>query len=257
MNLPQELDPRVRGFEKWVKGIGLAAVAIVASGVVVAVGASVIAAVAVGGIALVVVNFGIPVGARYIALKKQQALTKLAEVFSEDTIREDERQEGERIRGLEDAYTTSRAELEGAIAELHDQMKHATDAERVMLQSQIDTLQGVIESAEANLRQRKEDFVELQRVNKMYIVFYRSAAIMQKTRGAERDPEELQRLETARTSIKTRMRQAMAGKTVEAMNTEVQPKFSFGQVARIGNSQPVAVTMKVSSQEGSHVSSGR
>ena len=104
MNLPDELDPRVIKLEKLIKGIGLAAVAVAASSAVIAVGASVVAASAIALVALAAVNFAVPVGARYLALKKQQALTRLAEVFSEETIREDERQEAERIKDLEQSY---------------------------------------------------------------------------------------------------------------------------------------------------------
>ncbi len=241
MNVPQELDPRVKGLERWAKGAGVAGVAVAASAVIIVVGTSVIAAAVVGLAALVAVNFGVPVGARYIALKKQQTLTKLAEAFSEETIREDERNEGERIHEMEKAYMTSRAELEGAIEELCAQLQHASDEERAMLQSQIDALKEVIVTTESTLEQRKQDFVELQRVNKLYISFHRSSAAMQRAQGAERNPQELQRLETARTAIKMRMRQALAGQTVEAMSARVQPKLNVSRVARIGNSQATNV----------------
>ena len=71
-------------------------------------------------------------------------------------------------------------------------------------------------------RQQLGDLVELNRVNRLLITFDRSARAMGKAQGAERNPEEQQRLVTARTAIKTRMRTAIAGQQVQAMRHEVQ-----------------------------------
>ena len=245
MNLPDELDPRVIRLEKLIKGIGLAAVAVAASSAVIAVGASVVAASAIALVALAAVNFAVPVGARYLALKKQKGRTRLAEVFSEETIREDERQEAERIKDLEQSYKTSRSEIEGAQEELRSQMSCASDEEHTMLESQIRALQDVIENAEEMLRQRKVDFCELQRVNKLYIAFHRSAAAMERTQGAERNPAEFQRIETARAGIKQRLRQALAGKTIEQMNAQMRPKSDLQRVAQMGNSRPLVSPVRI------------
>lgn len=248
MSQPTEIDPRVQKFQKWIQLAGVGLVALAASAAIIVLGTSVITASVVGIIALFMVNFAVPVAARSIALWRQKALTSLAENYSEETIREDERSEGERIRYLEQQYITSRAELEGAQEELRVQITHATNEEREMLETQIGALQDIIISAEETLKQRKNDFAELQRVNKLYIAFHRSATAMEKAQGAERDPAELQRLETARTAIKTRMRAAMAGKTIAAMNVKSNTTPSLTQVAQLGNSRPVHVTPQLTKE---------
>jgi hypothetical protein len=232
------LDPRVKGLEKTLKIGGVAVVGVLATTTIIVGGLTVISAgiVAVG--ALATVNF-LPVAARYFALKKQQGLTKLAETFSEETIRSDEQEESVRVKYLEDQYKIARSELEGAQDELRQQIKTSTVDEQAMLTTQIEALQQVIENAEITLFQRKQDFEELKRVNKLYIAFHRSARALEKSQGSERDPAELQRLEIARTAIKTRMRSAMAGKTIEAMNHQIRPKFDLTQIASIGNSRPI------------------
>ena len=250
-----ELDPRVVPMEKKLKVAGTAIVAVAASGVVIAGGLSIIAAVGVGLLALGAVNFGIPVGARQIALWKQKALTALAEKFSEETIREDETQEGERIGVLESSYKPSRAELEGAQEELRNQIATATEEEREMLQNQVDALQNVINNAEQTLLQRKQDYEELKRINKLYIAFHRSAMAMEKSEDAVRSNAEFQRLETARASIKTNMRAAMAGKTIEAMNGQLRVKSDMAKVAQIGNSRPISINPKI--QESQNVPNRR
>lgn len=252
-----ELDPRVVPLEKKLKLAGVAVVAIATSGVVIVGSLSIIAAVGVGLIALAAVNFGIPVGARYIALQKQKALTALAETFSEETIRVDESQEGERIQILENSYKTSRSELEGAQEELRNQLSTATQEEQTMLQGQIDALQNVIENAEQTLMQRKQDFEELKRINKLYIAFHRSSKAMEKSGKAERSSTELQRLETARSSIKTNMRSAMAGKTIEAMNSQLRINPDMTKVAQIGNSRPLINAANLKTTEAQHVSINR
>jgi hypothetical protein len=169
----------------------------------------------------------VPVVARSLALWKQKSLTALTEAFSEETIREDEGKEAERVRLLESQYITSRSELEGAQEELRKQLKGASPDEEGMLQAQIDAMEQVIIGAQETLKTRKEDFIELQRVNKLYIALHRSAAAMEKVQGAERNVEEIQRIETARNSIKTRMRAAMAGKTVEQMDMASRKPLSY------------------------------
>lgn len=211
-------DPRVQKIQGYAKVAGTALVVVAASVAVIAVGASVITASVIAVIALFMVNFVVPVTARSVALWRVRTITKLTEAFSEETIREDETKEGERIKMLEQQYMTSRAELEGAQEELEKQISRATAEEKEMLKQQVTSLQTVIDDAEDVLKQRKVDFSELQRVNKLYIALNRSAVAMQKAHGAVRNPQELQNIETARTAIKNRMREAMAGKTIESMN---------------------------------------
>ena len=151
-----ELDHRVVPFEKKLKIAGVAVVAVAASGVVIVGGLSIIAAVGVGLAALAAVNFGIPVGARYIALKKQQALTALAETFSEETIREDERQEGDRLAEQQRLYRTQSAEFGNVIEELSSNLDGATQEERDLLQGKIDELNGVLRDAEVAIQEKVE-----------------------------------------------------------------------------------------------------
>lgn len=220
----QELmnDPRVQKVQGVAKVAGTALVVGLASVAVIAIGASLITASIVAVISLFMVNFVVPVAARTVALWRVNVITKLTEAFSEETIREDEQKEADRIKVLETQYMTSRAELEGAQEEMEKQLSHATPEEKEMLKSQIDALQNIIDEAEVTLKQRKVDFAELQRVNKLYIAFHRAAGAMNKARGAERNPQELQNIETARTAIKTKMREAMAGKTIDSMNLAVK-----------------------------------
>ncbi|HET7833680.1 MAG TPA: hypothetical protein VFK88_12025 [Gallionella sp.] len=229
------LEAKFQKMQQYVKYGGLAIVAVMASITIAVAGTSVVVAAVTAIIALAMVNL-LPVLARQFALWRQKAMTHLAETFSEETIREDERNEGERIRELEGQYKASRSELEGAMEELHGQMATCTTEERNMLQSQIDSIILAISDAEESLMQRKQDYVELQRVNKLYIAFHRSASAMEKAQGAERDPAELQSLETARASIKTRMRSAMAGKTIESMNKQINASALTVKTAGLGNS---------------------
>lgn len=251
------LDPRVQPLNTKLKVAGTAVVAVAASGVVLTGALTAAAAGAVVILALGIVNFGVPVAARYFALKKQQTLTALAEKFSEETIREDETQEGERISVLEASYKTSRAELEGAQEELRNQIATATEEEREMLQNQVDALQSVINNAEQTLLQRKQDYEELKRINKLYIAFHRSAMAMEKSEDAVRSNAEFQRLETARASIKTNMRAAMAGKTIEAMNSQLRIKPDMAKVAQIGNSRPLTTPVNLKTPEAQHVPTRR
>lgn len=234
--LPEELDPRSRRYMRNARIAGAAILAIGASLVVVLAGATLFVASAAAIIGIVGVNC-VPVAARWAALRRQRALTHLAEAFSEETIREDERQEGDRVAMLEEQYKTNRAELEGAQEELRAQLGSSTEDERAMLNSQIAQLQRVIDSAEAILRQRKVDFEELKRVNKLYIAFARSAAAMEKGHGAVRNSEQFQRVETARASIKTRLRAQLAGQTIQAMNAQVRQKTDMTRVTQLGQSR--------------------
>lgn len=220
-NLPMN-DPRFTKMQGIVKVAGTVVVVGAASVAVIAVGTSLIMASTIAVGALFMVNFVVPVVARSVALWRVNAMTRMTEAFSEETIREDEQKEGERIETLEEQYTTSRAELEGAQDEIEKQISRATADEKEMLKAQVAALQDVIDTAEETLKQRKVDFAELQRVNKLYIALHRSANAMQKAQGAKRNPAELQRIQIARNSIKTKMRQAMAGKTIESMNLAMQ-----------------------------------
>jgi hypothetical protein len=241
-----ELDPRVVPFEKKLKMAGVAVVAATASGVVIVGGLSIIAAVGVGLAVLAAVNFGIPVGARYIALKKQQALTALAETFSEETIREDERQEGNRLAEQQRLYTTQSAEFGNVIEELSSNLNGATQEERDLLQGQIDQLNGVLNDAETAIKEKVADLAELKRVNKIYVGLHKAAKAMKGSQDLTRNAEEIQRIETARNAIKTRMREALAGQKLEAMNAPLQTRLSVAKVAQLASSptttiQPITI----------------
>lgn len=238
MNLSQDLDPRVKGFEKKVKVIGVALVTVAAAAVVAITGGAVIvASLAVIG-ALVLVNV-VPVVARRMAIWKQSKLTQIAEEFSEETIREDERHEAGRVEEAETSFKTMKSELEGAIEELRGQLKGASTDEQDVINNQIKTMEGLItEQAEA-LHQRQVDLRELRRVNGLLIAMDRAARAMNKAQGAERNPEEQQRLVTARNAIKTRMRAAIAGQQVEAMRRDVNGKVPPSSVAQLEH-QPSA-----------------
>lgn len=238
MDIPKELDPRVKGFETKLKLAGVAVVTVLASGVVIVGGLSFIAA---GGVvlgALAIVNF-VPVAARRMALKKQSALTQLAETFSEETLRIDELEESARVVQKEESYMTLKSELEGSIEEFRAQRASATKDELIGIDGQIKDLQDVIVSQEQDLLASQEDLKELRRVNRLLVTFDRSARAMLKAKGAVRDPEEYQRLMTARNAIKTRMRAAIAGQQVEAMRREVHGTLSGARgavIPRVGQS---------------------
>lgn len=219
-------DPRFAKIQTYTKAAGTVAVVGLASTAIITVGASVITASVIAIGALFMVNFVVPVVARSVALWRINTLVRLTEAFSEETIRDDEQKEGERIKTLEQQYTISRAELEGAQEELEKQISRATLEEKDMLKEQVKSLQTVIDDAEETLKQRKVDFAELQRVNKLYVALHRSANAMQKAQGAKRNTEELQRIEIARTSIKNKMREAMAGRTIDSMNLALKKSDS-------------------------------
>lgn len=230
-----QLDPRALKVQNVAKYAGVGLVAVVASGAVIVTGGAVFVAglAAIAGIAMV--NF-VPVAARALALYKQKSMTALTETFSAETIREDEMKEDERIRVLEQQYVASRAALEGAIEDLSRQLKEALEVEKEMIQSQIESMQEVIINAEDTLKTRKKDFIELQRVNKLYISLHAAASAMETAQGAVRNTEEIQRIETARNSIKTRMRAAMAGKTIEQMDTANKKPLSYDLLKTKGGS---------------------
>lgn len=251
-----ELDPRVVPLEKKLKMAGTAIVAAAASGVVIVGGLSIIAAVGVGLAALAAVNFGIPVGARYIALKKQQALTALAETFSEETIREDERQEGDRLTEQQRLYTTQSAEFGNVIEELTSNLDGATQEERDLLQGQIDQLNGVLRDAEAAIQQKVADLAELKRVNKIYVGLHRAAKAMRGSQDLARNAEQIQRVETARNAIKNRMREALAGQKLEAMNAPLQTGLSVAKVAQIASS-PATTLQPITTKEDARVPARR
>lgn len=225
------LDPKVEKIQTYVKNGGNALVVVGASAAVMVVGASLAVSGAIAVVGLFMVNFVVPLAARSIAVYRQKALTAFAEHFSEETIKEDERKEGDRIKVLEQQYTVSRSELEGAQEELEKQLSRATPEEKELLKGQIQSMQLVIDEAEDTLKTRKTDYAELQRVNKLYIALHRSASAMEKAQGSERNPEELQRIATARNSIKAKMRAALAGKTIESMNLAMQKRESLADVA--------------------------
>jgi hypothetical protein len=248
MSDDHELDPRVRGIEKGVKYVGAAIVAVGAAAIVaVTGGAIIVAGVTVIG-AIIMINV-LPVVGRRLALWKQSKLTQLAEEFSEETIRDDELREGERLTDAEESFKTTKAELEGAIEELRAQKSGASEDEMPVIDNQIQTLEGVIAEQSEALLQRQADLKELNRVNGLLIAMDRSARAMQKVQGAERDPAAQQRLVTARNAIKTRMRTAIAGQQVDAMRRAVNGKTSPVSVTQLGHTQPVVLPINIQSKE--------
>lgn len=218
------LDPRAAKVQVIAKTAGVGLVAVAASAAVIVAGASIAVAGTAALVGLFMVNYLVPVGARSIALWKQKSLTVLAETFSEETLREDERKESDRIKMLETQYVEARAEIEGAQDELKKQLKESTKEEGEMINAQIGSLQSIINNAEEMLKTRKSDFVELTRLNKLYIALHRGAAAMEKAQGSERTSQQMQDIQTARDAIKNKMRAAMAGKTIDAMNLAIKPK---------------------------------
>ncbi len=242
MSQLQELDPRVQGFEKKAKLIGVGVVALVAAAVIIITGGVIIVASITAVVALAVVNF-VPVAARWLALKKQQSLTALAETFSEETIREDERLEGDRVAEQQRLYTIQSAELGNVIDELRANMTGATSEEHDLLQGQIDQLDSVLTDAEKAVNQKVVDLAELKRVNKIYVSFQRAAKVLKSSQDLKRNAEQIQQVETARNAIKTRMREAVAGQKLEAMNAPLRQKLSVSSVAQIA-SQPSATLVQ-------------
>lgn len=257
MNLPQELDPRAKRVSTGVKYVGAAAVTIGAAVITAATGAAmaIAATAAIGGVVLI--NL-LPVVARWAALKKQQGLTALAEKFSEETIREDEQEEARRLEVQQQQYQTQSAEFGNVIDELKANMAGGTEEEKLMLQGQIDQLNTILKEAEASIAQKIKDLTELRRVNKLYISVHRAGMAMKRGQDQQRNAEEIQRLETARTAIKTRMREALAGQKLEAMNTSLYSKASIGsvaQIAQLSHSQSTAIPVAI--KETQHVPTRR
>lgn len=204
-----------------------------------------------GHIAIGAVNF-VPVGARYIALKKQQALTALAETFSEETIREDERLEGGRVTEQQNLFKTQSAEFGNVVDELRENLANSTLDEQNLINEQIYELHRILLEAENAVKQKVEDLVELKRVNKLYISLNRAAKVMKSSQDLARNAEQIQRIETARNAIKTRMREAVAGQKLEAMNAPLQTRLSVSKVAQIA-SAPSATLQPVTSKEAQYV----
>lgn len=216
-----ELSPEAKKIQNWVKGAGLLVVAALASLIVGAVGLSIVGASAIGLAALFMVNFGIPVGARYIAVWRQKAMTRIAEVYSEETIREDERLEGERIAEQEKQYKISRPALESAIDELTNQIPHCDEDQKQMVVSQIASLRNSINCSEDVIRQKKEEFASLVKQNNLWVALDRAARAEQKAQGTMPNPEQIQQVNAARAAIKSRLRAVNAGRTIEAMNLSI------------------------------------
>jgi hypothetical protein len=256
MSQIQDLDPRVKGFEAKAKVVGVAVVAVATAAAVAVAATTVVAAGVMVVAALVTVNF-VPVAARRLALWKQGMLTKLAEEFSEETIREDERKEAERVDEAGRALVLMKSELQGSIEELRKQKSGASPDEISVIDNQISTLEGVIVDQENDLRQQQQDLKDLQRVNGLLIAMDRSARAMNKARGSKRDPEEQQRLVTSRNAIKTRMRSAIAGQQVDAMRREVDGNFSTPSVAALGHSEPRTISQPLPVQENVNVPTRR
>lgn len=226
-----DLDPRALKVQNIAKYAGASAIVAVGSLAVIASGGLVVVAGVAMVAGLATINF-LPVAARSLALWKQKSLTSLAEAFSEETILEDEKKEYDRIKVLEQQFKLSSAELEGSIEELNKQLVGATEVEREAIKAQVQAMKSVIQDAEDTLITRKKDLEELTRVNKLYIALHRSATALEKAQGAERDSQEIQNIELARNSIKTRMRAALAGQKIEQINRSSNKKLETPTVIR-------------------------
>jgi hypothetical protein len=226
-----DLDPRALKVQNIAKYAGASAIVAVGSLAVIASGGLVVVAGVAMVAGLVTINF-LPVAARSLALWKQKSLTSLAEAFSEETILEDEKKEYDRIKVLEQQFKLSSAELEGSIEELNKQLVGATEVEKEAIKAQVQAMKSVIQDAEDTLITRKKDLEELTRVNKLYIALHRSATALEKAQGAERDSQEIQNIELARNSIKTRMRAALAGQKIEQINRSSNKKLETPTVIR-------------------------
>jgi esterase/lipase len=255
-----ELDPRVQGILKWGKAVGVVVVAFAASAFVAIGSLSVIAAGALALGALVMVNFVVPVGARYIALKRQQSLTKLAEEFSEETIREDERKEEGRLETQKAQYATQSAEFKNIIDELSANLAEATDDEQVIIKNQISELNDQLLDAESAIKKKVDDLVDLKRLNRLYVSLHRAGKAMKRSQEQHRNAEEIQRVETARNAIKTRMREAHAGQKLEAMSSPLRDRLSgtsVAQIAQLGHSKPMTIQTITEVKEVEHVPARR
>jgi hypothetical protein len=255
MEVPKELDPRVLGFKRTVQLVGVAAIAAAASGVVIVGALSWIAACAVGTVALGMTYF-VPVAGRRMALWKQSTLTKLAEEFSEETIREDERLEGERVAEQQRLFTTQSAEIGNIIDELRLNLSTATDDERNQVQGQIDQLDTILENAEIAVRGKVDALAELKRVNKLYVSFHRAARVLKSSQDLDRNAQQIQQVETARNAIKTSMREAVAGQKLEAMNAPLRERLSVSKVAQIASS-PTETLQQITTKEKVNVPNRR
>lgn len=226
-----DLDPRALKVQNITKYAGASAIVAIGSLAVIASGGLMVVAGVAMVAGLATINF-LPVAARTLALWKQKSLTSLAEAFSEETILEDEKKEYDRIKVLEQQFKLSSAELEGSIEELSKQLVGATEVEKEAIKDQIQAMKTVIQDAEDTLITRKRDLEELTRVNKLYIALHRSATALEKAQGAERGSQEIQNIELARNSIKTRMRAALAGQKIEQINRSSNKKLETPTVIR-------------------------
>lgn len=217
-----QLDPRVHRINTIAKSAGVMVVAAGAGVVIIAAGASLAVAGAVAIVGLAMVNFVVPVGARYIALQRQKALTALAEEFSEETIREDEKKENERIKLKEQKYMTLEAELQNSIEELSNQLKSADPENRELIQQQIQDIQSFLKEEQEDLQAKKVAFKKLEQNNALMITWHRSSKAMKDARGAERSAEEEERLKISRNAIKTELRREIAGNRIRKIDSALK-----------------------------------
>jgi HAMP domain-containing protein len=230
-----KLDAKVQKFEKGAKNVGTVLVVVATAVAVGLYGATLAISGVFAILGLVFINL-VPVVARQLAMLRQKSLTAIAEHFSEETIRDDEKQEADRILMLEDSFKTQKSELEHAMEELHLVQKDASEDEKEMIQTQIQAMKDIVDNAYTTLVDRKKDFEELKKQNKLYIALSRSASAMEKAQGANRNTQEIQNVLTARTAIKQKMRSAMAGKQIEAMNEQMKTKEKVSDVASFASS---------------------
>ncbi len=220
--MAEELIPQVQGYKKKLEVAGFAIVTLASAGIVILGGLAAGAAAGVAIVAIALVNL-VPVAARKMAMMKQRALTAITEEYSEETLREDERREAERVTANENEYATIKAELDQVVHELNDASTIAkSPQERDMITQQIEEVKRVLQEKFADVESRQADLVELRRVNDVLIPMDRAARAMLRANREERNPEERQRLIEARQAIKVRMGRAVAKEQVSASRRATQ-----------------------------------
>jgi molecular chaperone GrpE (heat shock protein) len=196
------------------------------------------------------VNFVLPPVANFLALMKVKSMRLMAEELSIETLQKDEQEEGARLEQMRTSYKETESSLGASIEELQESLKSTRDeAERSMVQNQIDQLQTVIDSQFSELSQREVDFKELVRVNGLLIKVDKAARAMNKAQHQERDSTERQQLVTAREAIKGRMRHALAGQRVDQMRqqlgVQMDNRVNVVHSPQLGTHQPKTIEMEV------------
>ena len=215
-------DPKAKQLMQVAQIGGTVVVGAAALVVIMVAGTSLVVAGGIGLAGLVLINFVLPVGARALAIARQKAYTSLAENFSEETLKDDEVKEGQRIQQMETEYINARAAMESASQEIRQQLSKANPDQAQVMQNQLDAMSQVVLNAEAALKERKADFEQLKEEDAVLIAINKGANALKKFGGAQRNPQEFQDRLTARAAILNRMRQAVATQTVQQMNVQLK-----------------------------------